>query len=153
VDNCVPTAGLESRLRASVPSVDSASRTSPEAGSNVTHPQPYPTPLDLLLARVRATDEEARRILGYSPAPQEMPPVEEPASSTPVVAGDMPAWEAVELQMNIGEDIITFVGRDLASGRPRIKVEMSTADATAEWVPWLRRWLERKRRGSLHLVD
>jgi hypothetical protein len=59
----------------------------------------------------------------------------------------------VELELSVTEDLVTFVGRDLITGHPRIKVQLAQADATEEWIPWLRRWLERKRRGSLHLVE
>ena len=114
--------------------------------------QREPTPLDALLERLRATDAEARRILGSGPRP-ELPPLESSTDTELVRAGEMPAWSAVELQLNVSEELITFVGRDLVTGRPRIKIEMARADATADWVPWIRRWLERKRRGSLQLLE
>lgn len=114
--------------------------------------QPEPTPLEALLERLRATDAEARRILGSRARP-ELPPLESPADAQLVHAGEMPTWSAVELQLNVAEEIITFVGRDLVTGQPRIKIEMARSDATADWVPWIRRWLERKRRGPLQLVE
>jgi hypothetical protein len=118
----------------------------------VTSSQPAPTPLQALLDRLRATDAEARRILGHRAA-ADLPPLESPTTSAAVRSGPLPDWSDVELELSVTDDLVTFVGRDLVSGRPRIKVQLSRDDATEEWVPWIRRWLERKRRGSLHLME
>lgn len=115
---------------------------------------PELTPMEMLLARLRATDAEARRILAerHGTSKSDLPAPRPAAPIDPVVPGELPPWTAVELQLNVSEDVITFVGRDLATGRPRIKIEMAASDASPEWVPWIRRWLERRRRGTLKLV-
>ncbi len=112
------------------------------------------SPMDMLLARLRATDQEARRILAerHGTSKHELP-LPSPAAPVPRVAPEeFPPWSDVEIELSVSDDVVTFVGRDLASGRPRIKIEMARADASPEWVPWIRRWLERKRRGVLRLV-
>jgi hypothetical protein len=118
----------------------------------VTASQSAPTPLEALLTRLRATDAEARRILGSAPQ-ADLPPLETPKRLEHVHAAEMPEWSDVELELSVTDEMVTFVGRDLVTGRPRIKVQLSKDDATEEWIPWLRRWLEKKRRGSLHLVE
>lgn len=112
------------------------------------------SPLEMLLARLRATDAEARRIMAerHGTSKSDLPAPRPAAPVDPVTLAEFPPWTAVELQLNVSEDVVTFVGRDLATGRPRIKIEMSQADASPEWVPWIRRWLERRRRGSLKLM-
>lgn len=114
--------------------------------------QPAESPLESLLTRIRATDAEARRILGHS-SPSELPPIDAPRHTEPVRRGELPPWSDVELELTVTEDLVTFVGRDLVTGKPRIKVMLAQDDATEEWIPWIRRWLERKRRGSLQLVE
>lgn len=119
---------------------------------------PQRSHLEALLTRIRETDAEAQRIMATMGMPAR-PAIELPAPTprapidSTILVGELPPWTAVELELNVSDDVVTFVGRDLVTGQPRIKIEMAQADASPEWVPWIRRWLERKRRGSLRLVE
>jgi hypothetical protein len=75
-------------------------------------------------------------------------PIPEVSGRDMLVAGEMPSWNPVELQIGVSKDVVTLVGRDILTGEPCIKIELRSEDATEEWVPWLTRYLHRRRFGT-----
>jgi hypothetical protein len=46
----------------------------------------------------------------------------------------MPPWSPVEIELGVADNVVTFGGRDLVTGQPRIKIELARSDASPEWV-------------------
>jgi hypothetical protein len=70
----------------------------------------------------------------------------------PTPQEEMPALSVVEIELGVLDDLVTFVGRDPRTGRPRIKIEMARADASPEWGIWISEWLHARQFGALQLV-
>lgn len=75
-------------------------------------------------------------------------PTPEVSGREVLVAGEMPPWNPVEIQLGVSKEVVALVGRDLRTGEPCIKIELRSEDATEEWVPWLTRYLHRRRLGT-----
>jgi hypothetical protein len=52
-------------------------------------------------------------------------PVLRPSRGPPAHVGEMPSWSPVEIEMGVSSDAVMSVGGDLATGQPRIKVELA----------------------------
>lgn len=88
-----------------------------------------------------------------SPTQPLPPPAPEAATDTPFITGDLPPWSPVECELGVSGDVVTFVGRDLRTGRPRIKIELARVDASPEWSDLILQWLTERAHGGLRLLS
>jgi hypothetical protein len=99
------------------------------------------SPLDSLLTRIRATDAEARRIMGTVPRAEPHPPRRECRSAIVPrpVPGPLAPERCVQYDNGVGGTVV-IVGSDL-SGEVMVRVILRREHASAWWLKVIRHWL------------